>query len=99
MIRRSAHQRYESELERLADDACLLDALGLSGEWRRVYARFFPDQDPCAVIALATAERILRVDVFAGMRLAVRDAADDVPGLRAVLAAGAEIVRYHPGRR
>jgi hypothetical protein len=42
-----------------------------------------------------------RLAVLEGVRLVAADVADDpaLPGLRAVLAAGAEIVRYHPRRR
>src|SRR4051794_41892651 len=39
-----------------------------------------------------------RVDVFSD-RHEIADAADEFPGLRRALAAGAEIVRYHPPRR
>jgi len=95
----SAHERYRDELTLLADDEPILHALKLDGEWRRTYARFFPDAEPFAVLTLESAARMLRVDVFHGLRFAATDVADDIPGLRAVLAAGAEIVRYHPGRR
>jgi hypothetical protein len=95
----SAHERYRSELELLATDEPILRALELDEGWRRTYARFFPDEDPFAVLTLERAGRMLRVDVFHGPRFTATDAADDIPGLRAVLAAGAEIVRYHPGVR
>ncbi|HET6549212.1 MAG TPA: phosphotransferase, partial [Solirubrobacter sp.] len=93
----SAHVRYRAALERLASD----DVLGLEAGWERRTARFFPDQEPFAVLTLERAGRMLRADVFAGLRVVTADAADDpaLPGLRAVLDGGAEIVRYHPGLR
>jgi len=86
----SAHERYQDELTQLADDEPILRALGLGGDWRRTYARFFPDAEPFAVLTLERAGRMLRVDVFHGLRF---DATD------VVAPEGAEIVRSHPGRR
>ena len=37
---------------------------GWTGEWRRTYARFFPDAEPFAVLTLEGAGRMLRVDVL-----------------------------------
>ena len=92
----SPYERYRAELIRLSDDG----ALGLGPGWRRTYARFFPDEAPFAVLTLERAGRMLRVEAFTD-GLVTTDAADDdaLPGLRAVLAAGAQIVRYHPRRR
>jgi len=73
-------------LEALASDEPIRRALGLTGEWRRTYARFFPDQEPFAVLTLQAAGRMLRVDVFEGLRF---EAVELPPGT----------VRYHPGRR
>src|SRR3954451_20551688 len=89
----SAHERYRAELTRLAAD----DPFGLG---TRRYGRFFPDREPFAVLTYEAAGRVRRVEVFRD-RHEISDAADDpaLPGLRAALAAGAEIVRYHPGRR
>jgi hypothetical protein len=43
---------------------------------------------------------MLRVDAFRRpLRFVATNVADDLPGLRAVLAAGGDVVRYHPGRR
>src|SRR3954464_2444364 len=99
----SAHDRYRRELALLADDRRLLDALDLDDRWQRRYGRFFPDREPFAVLTLQGPERLCRVDVFRepALRFAITDVADDpaLPGLRALLDAGAEIVRYHPGRR
>jgi aminoglycoside phosphotransferase (APT) family kinase protein len=84
----SAHFRYRAELRALATDEPIRAALGLEGEWRRTYARFFPDEQPFAVLTLQSAGRMLRVDVYDGLRF---DATE--------ISASAEIVRYHPGRR
>jgi hypothetical protein len=84
----SAHFRYRAELEALATDEPIRRALGLEGEWRRTYARFIPDEAPFAVLVLQGAGRMLRVDVFDGLRFEATE-----------ISAPAEIVRYHPGRR
>ena len=92
---RALQGRADAARRRRADPA-------RAGAGRRVAAHvrgFFPDAEPFAVLTLERAGRMLRVDVFDGLRFAATDVADDIPGLRAVLAAGAEIVRYHPGRR
>jgi len=86
----SAHRRYRAELQALATDEPIRRALGLDGDWRRAYARFFPDEEPFAVLTLQSRERMLRVDVFDGLRFV---------GTDVTAPAGAEIVRYHPGRR
>ncbi len=82
----SAFGRYRAELEALATDEPIRRALGLTGEWRRTYGRFFPDVEPFAVLTLQGAGRMLRVDVFDGLRF---EATELPPGT----------VRYHPGRR
>jgi hypothetical protein len=82
----NAFVRYRAELEALATDEPIRRALGLTGEWRRIYARFFPDAEPFAVLTLERAGRMLRVDVFDGLRFE----AIELP---------AGIVRYHPDRR
>src|SRR4051812_16523446 len=86
----SAHQRYRRRLEALAGDPFDLGT--------RRSGRFFPDQEPFAVLTFERAGRMRRVEVFSD-RHEISDAADEFPGLRRALAAGAEIVRYHPGRR
>src|SRR3954471_18096062 len=86
----SAHQRYRRRLEALAGDPFDLGT--------RRSGRFFPDQEPFAVLTFERAGRMRRVDVFSD-RHEVSDAADEFPGLRRALAAGAQIVRYHPSRR
>ena len=82
----SPYERYRAELIRLHD------------EFRPVYARFLPDAEPFAVLTLERDGRMILVECFADGRVE-SDVADTLPGLRAVLAAGAEIVRYHPRRR
>jgi hypothetical protein len=86
----SAHARYRNELTLLADDAPVIQALDLETGWRRTYARFFPDGEPFAVLTFERAGRMLRVDVFHGLRFEATEV---------VAPAGDEIVRYHPGRR
>jgi hypothetical protein len=98
-LRRSAHDRYRTQLELLATDEPILDALGLDAGWRRATARFHPDADPWGSLTLEKWGRRLRVDVFDGPRFVATPAEDDLPALRPLLAAGAEIVRYHPGLR
>ncbi len=82
----SAHDRYRAGLEALATDDSIRRALGLTGEWRRTYARFFPDEEPFAVLTFQSAGRMLRVDVYEGLRFE----ATELPS---------GTVRYHPGRR
>jgi hypothetical protein len=84
----SAHFRYRTELQALTSDEPIRRALGLEDEWRRTYARFFPDEEPFAVLTLQSAGRMLRVDVYDGLRFEASE-----------VSAHAEIVRYHPGRR
>lgn len=96
---RSAQARYRAELAFLADDGPMLGALGLDAGWRRASARFHPDQDPYASLTLEKCGARLRVDVRPGPRFVATAAEDDLPALRPLLAAGAEIVRYHPGLR
>jgi hypothetical protein len=88
----SAHQRYRRRLEALAAG----DPFGLG--MRRRSGRFFPDQEPFAVLTYEAPGRMCRVEVFSD-RHEITDAADEFPGLPRALAAGAEIVRYHPRRR
>lgn len=82
----SAHARFRCELQALADDAFVRDALGLDPGWSRRSGRFYPDADPYASLTLQKRKSRLRIDVRPGLRLTVTELPEDV-------------VRAHPGGR
>jgi hypothetical protein len=120
----SGHEVYRARLEALADRTVLtvsLDAWcertgvgGVGDGWRQDYGRFYPGQDPWAVLVFEAGPLVLRVAVHeepAADRVAVDGVGHvrisgfeedrELPGLPAVLAAlvDVRVVRYRPGKR
>jgi hypothetical protein len=119
----AGHASYRARLQALADKAALAAALdawreragsGEGGPWRQDYGRFYPGQDPWAVLVFESGPLVVRADVHeqaADDRVRVdgvghvlvsglaRDRA--LPGMSAVLGslADARVVRYRPGKR